>query len=465
MRCDNSLVSLICKAFMKRSETKPTYKTNLSPTSVNTDGFSPAAKTLSETSTVPESNKAADAKAVRRKLMAARVGFFTGGFTVASWAPIIPFVQSELGLEPAVLGALLLGLGVGSFVGMPIAGSLSERFGNRTAIGMSGFLSCLLLVVLSMVPGFAIECAALFLYGIALGCLEVSVNIYGTQIEKEIGTPVMSGLHAAYSIGEVLSAGALTGLLMLGTPLGASVTGLMVVLSVMLLLALRAAPATPAVRSAEKEKKSPLRFAAPRGKVLMLSLVCMAAFLAEGAMLDWSALYIHNVGGVDMSAAGIGYTLFVAAMAISRLTGDALVKKYGSDKVLFTGIMLNIGTLVAMVLVPHPVVLFASLFVMGLGVANVAPILISNAANVKGVDQTAAITTVTTVGYGGLMAGPALLGFIAQHWSLQTAFCFIAVLLTAVLVNFMMNVSGSRKTVKPAQSGKMTHTHQSASAQ
>ena len=105
------------------------------------------------------------------ELWAARIGFFAGGFTVASWAPLIPFVQSQLRLEPYVLGLLLLGLGVGSFVGMPLAGKLTQRIGARNAILLSGLASCLLLVVLSLVPGFYIECAALLAYGVTLGCL------------------------------------------------------------------------------------------------------------------------------------------------------------------------------------------------------------------------------------------------------------------------------------------------------
>ena len=141
----------------------------------------------------PDSTPQHDAK-MRRRLFAARAGFFTGGFTVASWAPIIPFVQTELSLEPAVLGTLLFGLGIGSFFGMPIAGTVSTRFGNRAALAASGVLSCLLLVVLAMIPGFRIECAALLLYGVTLGCLEVSANIYGAQLEKEAGHPLMSGL-------------------------------------------------------------------------------------------------------------------------------------------------------------------------------------------------------------------------------------------------------------------------------
>ena len=369
---------------------------------------------------------------LRRKLIAARAGFFTGGFTVASWAPIIPFVQSELSLEPAVLGSLLFGLGIGSFFGMPIAGTISTRLGNRTALAASGILSCLLLVVLALIPGFRIESAALLLYGVTLGCLEVSANIYGAQIEKEAGRPLMSGLHAAYSIGEVVSAGAITGLLVLGVPLVWTVGGLMAVLAAVLLWALSGIPSSEGRSSAKREG---MVFAPARGRILMLSLVCMAVFLAEGAMLDWSAIYVHEVGGVDIKAAGIGYTLFVIAMAVSRLMGDRLVARFGRARVLITGMLLNIGTLVAMVLADSPVVLFASLFIMGLGIANVAPVLISAASASKGTDPTAAITTVTTIGYGGLMAGPAVLGFIAQHSSLETAFLFIAALLTASLLN------------------------------
>ena len=320
----------------------------------------------------------------------------------------------------------------GIIAGMPIAGTVSTRFGNRAALAASGVLSCLLLVVLAMIPGFRIECAALLLYGVTLGCLEVSANIYGAQLEKEAGHPLMSGLHAAYSVGEVVSAGAITGLLVLGVPLLWVVGGLMVVLAAVLLWALSGV--SPAEgRSAAKSEG--MVFAPARGRILMLSLVCMSVFLAEGAMLDWSAIYVHQVGGVDLKAAGVGYTLFVIAMAIARLMGDRMVERFGRARVLVTGMLLNIGTLVAMVLTDSPVVLFASLFVMGLGIANIAPVLISAASSVKGCDPTSAITTVTTIGYGGLMAGPALLGFIAQHKSLETAFLFIAALLMMALLN------------------------------
>ena len=378
-------------------------------------------------------------KLLRRKLWAARAGFFTGGFTVASWAPIIPFVQKELLLEPALLGTLLFGLGIGSFVGMPLAGSISRRLGSRTAIAASGLCSCLLLFVLALIPGFYIECAALILYGVALGCLEVSVNIYGADLEKEAGSPIMSGLHAAYSIGEVLSAAAVTAMLFFGTSLMIAIGSLMLALAIMLVSALKGVPNSSPVASLDR--RSSLAFAAPRGRLLVIALLCMAVFLEEGAMLDWSAIYIRDIGGIDMRAAGFGYALFVMAMAISRLIGDSLVNRYGASRVLYVGLIMNLGALGAMVISATPLVLFASLFVMGLGMANVAPVLISAAASIRGQDPTSAITTVTTVGYGGLMAGPAMLGFIAQYWSLQSAFAFVAVLLAVSMFYHLFDLS------------------------
>ena len=135
----------------------------------------------------PDSTPQHDAK-MRRRLFAARAGFFTGGFTVASWAPIIPFVQTELSLEPAVLGTLLFGLGIGSFFGMPIAGTVSTRFGNRAALAASGVLSCLLLVVLAMIPGTS-RSGATILGAMLIGCSRPAA----AEFSFFLGIPVMFG--------------------------------------------------------------------------------------------------------------------------------------------------------------------------------------------------------------------------------------------------------------------------------
>ena len=366
------------------------------------------------------------------ELWAARIGFFTGGFTVASWAPLIPFVQSELALEPFVLGFLLLGLGVGSFVGMPLAGTLTQKIGARNAIAASGLASCLLLVLLALIPGFYFECVALLAYGVALGCLEVSVNIYGTYLENRNKGRLMSGLHAAYSIGEVASAAALTALFVAGiSPLGAVGT-LMFILAVALIAVLRNIDNHP-IETPKKEKGNGISIKLT-GPVGILAVICGVIFLTEGAMLDWSAIYLRDNAGVAQEASAFGYTLFVIAMAVSRLVGDKLTTKLGARNILMVGIVLILLTLLALVFIPSPLVAFAALFIMGLGMANLAPVLISAASRTGSMDSVKAITAVTTVGYGGLLAGPALIGAISSAISLQGAFLFICLLLGAGLL-------------------------------
>ena len=372
-------------------------------------------------------NAARAASVSRIELWAARIGFFTGGFTVASWAPLIPFVQSNLALEPFVLGILLLGLGVGSFVGMPLTGALTQKIGARNAIAVSGLASCLLLVLLALMPSFYFECAALLAYGVALGSLEVSVNIYGTYLENKKKGRLMSGLHAAYSIGEVASAAALTALFVIGaTPLTA-VGALMLVLSIALIVVLSQIK-NERISSPQKEKSEKFAFKLT-GPIGILAVICGIIFLTEGAMLDWSAIYLRDNAGVAQEASASGYTLFVIAMALSRLVGDRLTTKFGPQTILIGGVLMIMLMLTVLVFIPTPVVAFTSLFIMGLGIANLAPILISAASRNKTMESVKAITTMTTVGYGGLLAGPALIGAISSAISLQGAFLFICALL------------------------------------
>lgn len=373
------------------------------------------------------------------ELWAARIGFFAGGFTVASWAPLIPFVQSQLRLEPYILGLLLLGLGVGSFVGMPLAGKLTQRIGARNAILLSGLASCLLLVVLSLVPGFYIECAALLAYGVTLGCLEVSVNIYGTHLENRNQARLMSGLHAAYSIGEVVSAVALTSLFVLGLAPAQAVGALMVSLALTMVVLLRRIENHPIeVPRKTKEKRNGWAF---NGSIAILAVVCAVIFLTEGSMLDWSAIYLRDYAGVPQEGSAVGYTLFVIAMAMSRLIGDKLAMKFGAVTMLSVGIAMMLATLLALVLFPYPASAMVSLFIMGLGIANIAPIVISAASRTAAMDSVKAITAVTTVGYGGLLAGPALIGAISSAVSLQGAFLTVCVLLAVSLILVKKNKS------------------------
>ena len=210
-----------------------------------------------------------------------------------------------------------------------------------------------------------------------------------------------------------------------------TITSLMTVLA-FVLVAILSRITNEKIKSEKKEGRTTSGTTGARrisGSVLILASLCAVIFLTEGAMLDWSAIYLRDSAGVPQEASAFGYTLFVIAMAVSRLLGDRVTEKVGPNVVLLAGVAMIIASLCVMVFIPVPVAVFASLFVMGLGIANLAPILISAASRDKKMESVKAITAVTTVGYGGLLAGPALIGAV----SLEGAFLGIVCLLTASL--------------------------------
>ncbi len=357
-------------------------------------------------------------------IYAGYASFFTAGFTIAAWAPLIPFVNDALQVGPMQFGMLLLMLGVGSVLGMPLAGWLSSRLGSRLAIALSGYSSCFVLVLLAWAPSYLFECCALFCYGVSLGCLEVSSNLYGAALEKNRHSRQMSGMHAFYSIGEVAAAICVSLALSLGFDMWSTTAFWMLALSLILSIAL------PHVSSVSLVSEQSAPFALPKGPVIMLAGLCAVVFLAEGAMLDWSALFLQEHINVPLEHAGVGYTVFVIAMAIARLVGDRIVTQFGAVRVVWGGAALMVGALTSMVMIPTLPVSLISLFAMGLGIANVAPLIISAASRQKRMPALPAVTAVTTIGYFGLMAGPAILGVISEYTSIAMAFLFIAALLT-----------------------------------
>ena len=356
------------------------------------------------------------------------MGFFTAGFTIAAWAPLIPFVKETLHLNATRLGFLLLFLGVGSIVSMPFAGALMVRLGPKKSIALAGLSSCFFLWALTWMPSYAWECAFLFLYGVALASLEVLMNLYGTGIEKKRQRCLLSGLHACYSIGEVLAAGVVTLAFSMQVSPFVAIGSYMLVLVVGLLWSLMYVEDI----SVESKKTPALQF--PRGVVVGLALLCAVIFFTEGAMLDWSALYLHEESGMSMKRAGIGYTIFVFAMAIARCCGDAWTRRWGSQTIVYSGLTVMVMSLLLIVCTRQAWVMLVGLFALGLGLANVAPLLISAAAQQNTMPAIPAVTAVTAIGYIGLMLGPGFLGFIAEQYSLVYAFGAIIFCIAVTMV-------------------------------
>ena len=358
-----------------------------------------------------------------RAALATRLAFLAAGFVMACWAPLIPFAKAQVGASEGVFGLLLLCLGLGSIVAMPLTGYLSARMGARPMILLGGYGLVALLPVLVLAPTVAALALALAVFGAALGTIDVAMNVHAAEVETRSGRPMMSGFHAMWSVGGILGAGGVTGLLWLGaSPLSAALAGSALALGLMIV-------ATP--RFLRRAAGEPPRLALPRGKVLLLAVLAAICFLVEGAVLDWGALLIVAQGLMQPTGAGIGYMLFSVAMTVARLTGDRIVAALGQRTVLIGGGLVAILG-IALTLVPGQVaVALAGFVLIGLGCANLVPVVFSLAARQPGMAPGLAVAAVTTTGYAGILLGPALVGFVAEAGSLALAFACLAALMLA----------------------------------
>lgn len=370
-----------------------------------------------------------------RSRLATRLGFIAAGFGVACWAPLIPFAKEKVGVDEAGLGFLLLCLGLGSIVAMPLTGWLAARMGSKHLILGGGLGMVVALPLLVSTSHIALLAVTLAVFGASLGTIDVAVNVHATEVERDAPRPLMSGFHAMFSLGGFAGAGGVTLLLSLGvTPLMAALCG-----SVLTLLALLLAwPRLLTARGGE-----PVPFALPRGLVLLLAILAGIVFLIEGAVLDWGALLMVGQGLVGNAQGGAGYMLFAAAMTVGRLVGDRIVSWAGARHTLVGGSALAAVGITAVIVAPIAVVALVGFVMIGLGVSNLAPVLFSAAGRQKVMSPALAVAAVTTVGYGGVLLGPAVLGLVAHHTSLLFAFAALLALLVAVPV--------SARTVAPAR--------------
>lgn len=358
--------------------------------------------------------------------IATRMAFFVAGLGMAAWAPLVPFAKTRLALDDGALGLLLLCIGAGSMLAMPFTGLLTGKFGCRRVILLAGLALCIDLPLLATMDSTGGMALALLLFGAAIGMIDVAMNIQAVIVERASGRAMMSGFHGFFSVGGIAGAGGISAVLWLGlTPLMAS---LVAVLAIALLLALAG---RHLLRDSGAQEGSPL-FVLPRGWVMFIGMLCFIMFLAEGSMLDWSALFLTTLRGVEHSQAGLGYALFSITMTLGRLNGDRVVNALGRYKVVLAGSLCAALGLALAVMFNGAIIALVGFMLAGLGASNVVPILFSAAGNQRDMPANLAIASVTTVGYAGILAGPALIGFIAQLSSLTVAFGCVAVLLLAV---------------------------------
>jgi predicted MFS family arabinose efflux permease len=359
-----------------------------------------------------------------------RLAFLAAGMAMSGWAPLVPYAQARTGVAAGQLGLLLLCLGIGSLTAMPVTGMLAARFGFRPVIMFAGLGCCAVFPFLALAPTAPSLALALFLFGAAMGTLDVAMNIQAVVIEKKHGGALMSGFHGMFSIGGIAGAGCMTLMLWAGAEVASAAAAMAAMVALVLLAA---APNLLRERAAGGSAAQFLVL--PHGSVLVIGVLCCLVFLAEGAVLDWSAVFLTGENGFTEAQGGLGYAAFAVAMTIGRLNGDRIVERWGGARVLMVGGCGAALGFFATLLAPSPWLALLGFALVGFGAANVVPVLFSAAGRQRDMPASAAVSAITTIGYGGILAGPALIGFAAHVASLQLAFFALACGMLVVAFN------------------------------
>ena len=356
-----------------------------------------------------------------REVHATRAFFFIGGFGTAAWAPLVPLLRERLMVGDDVLGMLLLCIGVGSLLTMPLSGALAMRFGCRRVVMTAAILFAVILLLVSCVDALVLAVPAVLIFGAVMGCIDVVVNIVAVLVEKGIGRRIMSGMHAFWSLGGFVGAGLYgvwVGLLGLSPFQSTAIAAGLI----LLLTAVFGRHLIPYGGGGGT------LLALPRGIIVFVGMTAFIAFLSEGAVMDWGGVYLTTVRGMDLALAGTGYSVFSAAMLTMRFLGDRVVQRIGALPVAVGGALLAFGGILLVMFAPVDALLYVGFFAIGIGSANIVPVFFSLMGRQNVMPVSAAVSAVSTMGYLGILAGPAAIGFVSSLTTLQTAFAMLAVL-------------------------------------
>jgi hypothetical protein len=298
--------------------------------------------------------------------------------------------------------------------------------GCRFAATLGLVLLGLALPLLAWASSFVLLMLVLFVFGAGIGVADVTMNVQGVIVQRTLGRSMMSGFHGLFSLGGIVSAASVSALLWLGaSPLQACVAVVAVIALVVAVYGPHMLPYGEGGGGTGFSRPSPLLFG--------LGVLCFIAFMVEGSMLDWSAVFLNTVRGLEPSQSGVGYALFSMTMALGRLNGDRLVERFGGQRVLFVGSLIAMGGIALAVTVDSWLTTVLGFVLVGVGTCNMVPVFCALAGTQSRVPAGQAIATITSIGYLGILLGPAFIGFIAQASHLSVAFAVVGAMLLAVL--------------------------------
>ena len=364
-------------------------------------------------------------RAARRAVLTV---FACNGAGLSTWFPHIPEIQRKLDLSDGALGLALLGTPIGALLAMPLSSALMRRFGSRRVTLTAAMILFVSLPLPALAPGLPLLVAALAVLGAGNGVLDVAMNVQAVAVEERYRRPIMSTFHGVFSVGGLTGALVAVAVTSLGVGAAPHLAIMAVILAVVVLrvAAPKLLPDSPAEKVEARESHGGFNW--PSRALLRLGVVAFCVLVGEGAMADWSAVYLRNTLETGAGFASAGFAVFSSTMALGRLTGDRLTAKLGPVAMLrWGGIIVAVGLGLALVS-GNAIAALVGFACVGLGLAAGFPIAITAAGRVPGVASGSALTAVTTVGYAGFLAGPPIIGLVSEVSSLRLALGLVAVL-------------------------------------
>ncbi|HEY1386736.1 MAG TPA: MFS transporter [Dongiaceae bacterium] len=363
------------------------------------------------------------------------MAFFVNGAAFGGWAALVPHATQRLQVDEGTFGLMLLAMGVGSVVAMAFSGRLISKYGAGPLMRLSFVVFLASYIVLSTSSAWAVFIAGLLLFGAAGGLMDVAMNAYAADVEMHMNWRVMASFHGMWSIGGLVGAGAASVLLAVMPDLAQA---LVLIACLALLFLLCQHNLTPLLhRAAEKSGR---RWTLDR-IALLLAILAALSFSAEGAVRDWSSLFLTKEIAASIEHAGWGYAAFSATMALCRLSGDWMRVRFGERNVVVISALIAVVGFVLAVAFANYLLAVIGFALVGLGLSNIVPILISAAGRTDTPGST--IAFVVSFGYAGFLASPPILGFIASQASLATMFAVVAGSCVTISVGWLL-VEGAK---------------------
>lgn len=380
---------------------------------------------------------ATDPPELRRAWWAVVARFLIHGLVVSTWVSRIPAVKGSLRLSDGAFGVALLGTAIGSLLGIPISGWFVTRYGSRRACAMTSLALCLSLLLPPLARNEVTLFAALFVFGAMAGANDVAMNSEAVAVEEMNGRPTMSRFHAMFSLGGIAGSSAGGLIAAHSVSVRAHFVAASAIIGLFSLWSGRFLVDTGLKRTAPRRS---LHFRHVPAVLVVLSCIGFCIFLSEGAIADWTSLYLKQVLHAGPGMAAAGYAVFSAAMTISRLAGDAVTVRLGPASTIRTGAILAACGLAWALLVHSPWWALPGFALVGAGFSTIIPLVFAAGGKTKTVSAGAGVAVVSGIGYLGFIVGPPAIGLISEMTSLRVGLAFVVLL--SVVASGLVSFAG-----------------------